>query len=115
MDKSQNKNTGNYGEDLAAEYLESVGYEIIERNKKYPFGEIDILARDKKTIILVEVKTVRGSGFGGALDLVRHKKQEKLRLLALALEKEYPNSDIRIDVIGVDLGEIDHIKNAVEG
>lgn len=115
MDKTRNKKTGNYGENLAVKYLQSIGYEIIERNKTYPFGEVDILAKDKKTIVIVEVKTVRGSGWGAASDLVRHKKQQKLKMLALALEKEYPSSDIRIDVVGIDSGKIEHLKNAVEG
>ena len=100
---------------MATEYLQSIGYEIIERNKIYPFGEIDILARDGKTIVIVEVKTVRGSGWGSAHDLVRSKKQQKLKTLALAVIKDYPGKDIRIDVIGIDKEKIEHIKNAVEG
>lgn len=115
MDKTKNKSTGNAGEEAAAEYLKTIGYEIIERNKILPFGEIDILARDKHTIVIVEVKTVRGNGWGLASDLVRYKKQEKLKLLALAVEKDYPGCDIRIDVIGIDSGKIQHIINAVEG
>ncbi|MFA5158333.1 MAG: YraN family protein [Patescibacteria group bacterium] len=115
MDKTRNKKTGSYGENLTAKYLESIGYKIIERNKTYPFGEIDILARDGKSIVIVEVKTVKGSGWGAASDLVRHKKQEKLKMLALVVSKEYPDTDIRIDVVGIDNGIISHIKNAVVG
>ena len=115
MDKTKNKQTGNAGEDLAAEYLLSKKYEIIGRNLNYAFGEIDILAKEKNTIVIVEVKTVKGSGWGSAADLVRHKKQEKLRLLALEIEKEYPGSDLRIDVIAINQGQIDHIKNAISG
>ena len=115
MNKTKNKATGNYGEDLACEYLIKLKYKILGRNITYPFGEIDILAEDKGTIVIVEVKTVKGSGWGSAHDLVRHKKQEKLRLLALALEKQYPQRDIRIDVVGIDEEKIEHIKNAVEG
>lgn len=115
MDKTKNKQTGNAGEDLAAEYLRSEKYEIIGRNINYIFGEIDILARDKEAIVIVEVKTVKGSGWGSAVDLVRYKKQEKLKLLALEIEKEYPQSDIRIDVIAINQEKIDHIKNAVCG
>lgn len=119
MDKSKNKSTGNLGEDAAAEYLTGKGYKILERNLRLFCGEIDILAEDKRTLVIVEVKTVRGSGFGQAQDLVRHKKQEKLRSLARALEQKYPNRNIRIDVIGVDLSDpdepkIEHLINAVE-
>lgn len=115
MDKSKNKSTGNVGEDLAVEYLISKKYRIIGRNITYSFGEIDILAQDSGVIVIVEVKTVSGGNWGTAKDLVRHKKQKKLRLLALVVEKEYPNRDIRVDVIGIDEGKIEHIKNAVTG
>lgn len=120
MDKTKNKNTGNLGEDIATEYLISRGYKIINRNLRLFCGEIDILAQDRKTLVIVEVKTVRGSGFGVAQDLVRYKKQQKLRNLARALMQEYQNRPIRIDVIGVDLTDsndpkIEHLVNAVEG
>jgi len=117
MNKTQNKITGNEGEECAALYLKTRGYKILERNLRFPFGEIDILAVDRRTIVIVEVKTVRGGGFGLAQDLVRFKKQQKLKLLARALEQQYPNRTIRIDVIGVDLSakepKFEHIANAV--
>lgn len=115
MDKTKNKSTGDYGEDLAAEYLLKLGYEIIERNLKLFCGEIDIFARDKGTLVIVEVKTVWGDGWGSAVELVRRKKEKKLRLLAKAIEKEHPKENIRIDVIGIDSGELTHIRNAVQG
>ena len=118
FNKSKNKSTGNQGEDLAAEYLTKLKYKILERNLRLTVGEIDILAQDKKTIVIVEVKTVRGEGFGLAQELVRYKKQEKLKLLARALTQKYPNSTLRIDVIGVDLSDpivpkFEHLINAV--
>lgn len=115
MDKTKNKSTGNYGEDLACDYLIEQKYKIIGRNITYPFGEIDILAEDRKTIVIIEVKTVWGAGWGSAVELVRRKKEEKLRLLARAIEREYPKKDIRIDIIGIDSGKLTHIINAVEG
>lgn len=118
FDKTKNKETGNIGEDTAAEYLLKLGYKITERNLRLFCGEIDILAQDKKTIVVVEVKTVRGSGFGLAQELVRYKKQQKLKLLGRAIAQKYPTSTIRIDVIGIDFSyglpaKIEHIKNAV--
>lgn len=119
MQKVLNKKTGNEGETIAAEYLESKGYKILGKNIELSIGEIDILALDHKVVVLVEVKTVKGSGYGPAKDLVRRAKQEKLRNLAKILEQRYPARTIRIDVIGVDLGEspaaIEHLINAVEG
>ncbi|TSC94451.1 MAG: putative endonuclease [Candidatus Berkelbacteria bacterium Athens1014_28] len=114
MDRSQNKSIGNVGEELAAEFLRREKYKILGRNINYPFGEIDILARDRDgAIVIVEVKTVRGFGWGGAADLVRHSKQQKLRLLARAITQEFPKNNLRIDVIAIDGDEINHIKNAV--
>ena len=119
FDKTQNKSTGNIGEEKAAQYLEHKGYKILGRNVKLFCGEIDILAEYKKTIVIVEVKTVRGGGFGLAQDLVRFAKQNKLRLLARAIQQEYPDRMLRIDVIGVDMSsgesQIEHLENAVEG
>lgn len=119
FDKKKNKQTGNIGEDLAALYLERKGYKIIDRNVVFPFGEIDILANFRGVIVIVEVKTVRGSGFGKAVDLVRYAKQNKLRLLARAVEQKHPGKAIRIDVVGVDMSDVEakfeHIESAVEG
>lgn len=117
FDKTKNKSTGDEGEQIAVDHILKLGYKVIERNLRLFCGEIDILAEDKKTIVIVEVKTVRGSGFGQAQDLVRYKKQEKLRLLGRAIEQQYPNRSIRIDVIGVHLYEdpprVEHLINAV--
>lgn len=118
FDKTKNKDTGDIGEEEAAKYLLELGYKVLERNLRLFCGEIDILAQDKKTVVVVEVKTVRGSGFGLAQDLVRYKKQRKLKLLGRVIEQKYPTKSIRIDVIGVDFScglppKIEHIKNAV--
>jgi len=118
FDRRQNKNTGNLGENITTKYLEEKGYKIIGRNIVFQFGEIDILASFDDTIIIVEVKTVKGKGFGAAQDLVRFSKQNKLRMLAKAIEQKYPNRAIRIDVIAVDISceniQIEHLQNAVE-
>lgn len=53
---------GKIGENIASDYLEKEGYEILERNIRQKFGEIDILAKDKKgTLCFVEVKTILAS------------------------------------------------------
>ncbi|OGD61912.1 hypothetical protein A2215_02130 [Candidatus Berkelbacteria bacterium RIFOXYA2_FULL_43_10] len=119
MDKTQNKSTGDEGEEIAAVYLEKLGYKILERNLKLFCGEIDILAQDHRTIVVCEVKTVKGTGFGPAKDLVRYKKQQKLRTLARAVEQQYPKSPVRVDVIGIEKyrnpPKIEHLKNVISG
>jgi len=106
---------GASGEDRAAVYLSHLGYEILDRNRRYSFGEIDILARDGKVIVLVEVKTGRTGQFGYAIERVGPKKQRKLRQLASRLEQDYQMATVRIDLVNVDGEEaVTHIKNALE-
>ena len=106
---------GRAGEDRAAEYLASIGYQIVERNRRYKLGEIDILARDGTTLVIVEVKAGRTGQFGYAFERVGPHKKHKLRTLARRLSQDFPTSTLRIDLINVDdSGEIIHLKNAVE-
>lgn len=107
---------GQSGEDRAAEYLRSIGYGILERNKHYPVGEIDILAKDGSTIVIVEVKAGRTGNFGYAIERVGPNKQHKLRQLARRFSQDYPRAMLRIDLLNVDpdTGEVIHYPNAIE-
>lgn len=113
----ERKQLGASGEDLAAEFLEKLGYKIIQRNLRLKVGEIDILAQDDETIIVVEVKTKRYTHQGLPEEQVDYFKKRKLCLLARAITQQYPNQAIRIDVIAIDETEfepkINHIVNAV--
>ncbi|OQA04509.1 MAG: hypothetical protein BWY68_00253 [bacterium ADurb.Bin400] len=117
LDKTRNKETGNLGEDAAVRFLQSRGYRILGRNLNFSCGEIDVLAEDHRVIVIVEVKTVRGAAFGPAQELVRRRKQEKLRQLASLIGQQHPNSSLRIDVVAVDYSTsppaIELIQNAV--
>lgn len=63
-EKTQKQNIGNIGEELAARFLVKQGYDIVERNYRKPFGEIDIIGRKEGLLHFVEVKTVsRETGF----------------------------------------------------
>lgn len=112
------KESGNLGESLATQYLKKSGYKILDLNQTSRIGEIDILARQKKDIILVEVKTKSGSEFGEGYEMVNYFKKKKLLLLAKSLQTKYPNSVIRIDVVSVNLAksppEIKHFISAVQ-
>lgn len=112
------KETGNYGEELATKFLKISGYKIIGRNVSNKLGEIDILARKKDVIIVVEVKTKSTKQFGEGYEMVNFYKRHKLLILAKSLQIKYPKSVIRIDVISVDLSsekpEIKHFESAVE-
>lgn len=114
----QRKQLGASGEDLATEFLEKLGYKILNRNLHLRVGEIDILAQDKDTIVIVEVKTKRYINQGRPEEQVDYFKQKKLCLLARAICQQYPNQQIRIDVIAIDETnfepKINHIINAVQ-
>lgn len=109
--------TGNLGEDLAVKFIKRQKFKILKRNWHSKIGEVDILARQKNTIIIVEVKTKTTPSFGHPAEMVNYYKQRKLIQLAKLVEMLYPRKDIRIDVVAVDLSVdppiIEQIENAV--
>jgi putative endonuclease len=95
---------GRYGENLAATHLETSGLEVVQRNWRCRDGELDIIARDGSTLVVCEVKTRAGLGFGSPLEAVTRPKL--LRLRHLAAQWLHDNTPpwahaIRIDVIGI--------------
>jgi putative endonuclease len=98
------RRVGQRGEALAFEHLKKKGYKIIEKNFKSPIGEIDIIARDGRTIVFVEVKARSSDDFGAAKWAVDQKKQRKLSLLALDYLKRQSLLDqsARFDVVAID-------------
>ncbi len=108
---------GKKGEILAQNYLKKLGYKIIATNMKNNIGEIDIIAKHKKTIVFVEVKTRISNAFGYPAEAVDERKQQKIRAVAeLYLQQnKLTNAPCRFDVVSV-LGDedykIDHIINA---
>lgn len=95
---------GQQGETEAVEYLKKKGYRIIKRNFRLGKGEIDIIARDGRTLVFVEVKTKAREGFGEPEDRVTIKKQHQIGKVALGyLQKEVKKEvDCRFDVVTVD-------------
>ena len=73
-----NKITGSCGEEYAALYLKKQGYKIVERNYKNKIGEIDIIAKHKKTLVFVEVKTRKTCEFGTPAEAVTYYKKQKI-------------------------------------
>jgi len=109
---------GKKGEDLAAGFLEANGYQILERNWRCPFGEIDIVAKEGEQFVFVEVKTKQNLDFGRPEEMVTFKKQQKLVKLAQAYlgEKNLWAADFRIDVVAIDFEvgqKINLIKNVI--
>ncbi len=114
--------TGAEGEKMAAEFLLRQGYRILERNFRTVLGEIDLIAKDGKVLVFVEVKARSGIRFGVpqmAVDLRKQAKMSRVALVYLS-QKKLEACECRFDVIGITKGsnggaEIEHFKDAFEG
>ncbi len=99
---------GAFGEHLAVRHLTAAGWEVLARNWRCRYGELDIVAVDPQgpTLVFVEVKTRTGDGFGGLAESVTAAKVRRLRLLAgqWLAERSRRCPVIRLDVVGVRLG-----------
>lgn len=103
--KPSRQRVGQMGEELAANHLQERGYAILERNLRLPgIGEIDILAQDGETLVVVEVRTRRGGAPFSPDDSVGPRKQAKLAELAQAVAyiREWEGS-LRVDLVAVEL------------
>ena len=114
--KSENKDKGNIGENIAAKYLKKQGYEIIKRNYTNSYGEIDIIAAHDGYIVFVEVKTRTGLEFGYPAEAVDAHKRRKISQVAggYIQSKRLYDYPVRFDVIEVYDGKINHIENAFD-
>lgn len=91
---------GRWGETVAQQFLVARGCEIIARNFRTRYGEIDLIVRDERTIVFVEVKTrVRDSGAGEAS--VDWRKQQRIVRAARAYVQHAPDAVYRFDVLVV--------------
>ena len=118
---------GRRGEELAADYLRSVGCGILTSNYRCPWGEIDLIARDGDELAFVEVRTRRSSSYGTPQESITHRKARHLvttarhYLQSCAQEKGQKDLPWRIDLIGITMEngrsspQIDHIKYAILG
>ena len=113
------KETGSYGEELAATYLQQHGYHIVTTNWHCQHGEIDIVARADDMLVFVEVKTRRTGSTQAAFSNITPKKRERLIASAYAYLDEHTDDDPawRIDAIGIALSSppvIDHVEDALD-
>ena len=117
---SLTKQEGDLGEAIATKFLKKSGYKILELNYRTPLGEIDIIAKDKETIVFVEVKTRSSKKFGLPGEAVNYQKQRHIRNSALYYLKSKGLLDkvsARFDVISILMSnitdyEIEHLQNA---
>ncbi len=120
MMKHTTKQTGNQGEDYAAEYLIKKHYKILERNYRKRTGEIDIIAEKKGVVVFVEVKTRHSTTLSQPFEAVDRRKQDKIIQTAIIyLYEKKLECDCRFDVCEVfvnqdtlRLHKIHYIENA---
>jgi putative endonuclease len=108
---------GAYGEALAAGHLTKQGMVLLDRNWRCDVGEIDLVLRDGRVLVVCEVKTRRSLAYGAPVACVSEQKAARLRRLAarwLAEHEVHPD-EVRIDLVGVLVPagapiEVDHVK-----
>lgn len=105
MNKAAHLVAGENAEQAACDFLLSKQFKLIERNVRYPFGEIDLLMQDGKELVFVEVRFRRSQSFGGGIESVTVSKRKKMANAAqawLSGNKHWANAACRFDVIAVD-------------
>ena len=114
---------GAWGEALAAEYLKSKKYTLLAVGFRCKFGEIDLIVKDKKHIVFVEVKLRKSADFAQAREYVHRRKQDRMRNTASIYLESHPSClQPRFDVIEIyapqgratPAPEIIHLEDAFE-
>jgi putative endonuclease len=95
---------GDRAERIACAYLAAHGYELIERNVRFPVGEIDLVAKDGHALCFVEVRSASSTAWGGAAASVTRQKQRRIiRAAQWYLQScRLPYPDVRFDVVAID-------------
>ena len=118
MIKKYKQRLGKSGEDLAVDFLKKKNFEILERNYRFGHKEIDIIGKDKNTVVFIEVKTGRSKIFGSPLEWVNLRKQKRMVEVAqdYIQKNNFTDFDFRFDVVAITIEkgkrEIEHIENA---
>jgi len=111
---------GKRGEALAVGELKKLGYKIVETNYRCRLGEIDLIAREGKSLVFVEIKTRRYKPLGYAKEAVHPRKQRQISKAALTYmkQKRLDGARARFDVVAISLtsegAKIEVIKNAFD-
>jgi putative endonuclease len=113
-----NQRIGKWGEDTVTAYLAERGYEIITRNARTPYGEIDIVAKQDDITVFVEVKSRTSNKMGLPEDSVTVRKQAHMLACAEHYAAENAIDHWQVDVIAVEgkVGlepKITHFENAI--
>ena len=111
------KQIGGQAEALAAAYLKQQGLKVVASNYHCRFGEIDLVMRDNKTLVFIEVRLRSHAGFGGAAESITATKRQRLVQTAQHYLQQHGEATCRFDAIlmrSLDMQDIEWIKNAFE-
>lgn len=111
-DNDTTSSAGKLAEELAARFLEKQGLPVVARNFRCRGGEIDLVCRDAKVLVFVEVRLRRNADFGGAAASITSSKQRRIILAAqhyLAAHAK-ADSDCRFDCILLDASTENNIE-----
>tara|TARA_R110001583_G_scaffold20001_2_gene77610 strand:- start:2826 stop:3185 length:360 start_codon:yes stop_codon:yes gene_type:complete len=108
---------GKKGEQLAVDFLLKSGYDIMERNYRFDKAEVDIIARLKDTLAIIEVKTRSTADFGNPQDFVKPKQIQRLvKAVDEYVTVNVLDVEVRFDIIAIvkegKLFKIEHLENA---
>lgn len=122
MSPDARRTLGQAGEQLASDHLARLGHEIVTRNHRTRFGEIDIVSRCGNTLVFTEVKTRRASKHAQPFDALGPAKQAQVRRMAFAYLSEVRDrptaAELRFDAVGIlidprgRLVALDHLEGA---
>jgi len=115
--KTENQEKGQKGEQLAADYLTSMGYSILEQNWRAGHLEVDIIASTETMLVVVEVKTRKSNALGEPEEFVTIQKQQNLiRAANYYILKNNITKEVRFDIVSVLMNKsepkLNHIQDA---
>ena len=113
MSESTNA-TGQAGEDTGVAMLREAGFQVLDRNFRCRYGEVDAVARDGDTIVFVEIKTRKTGAFGSPQEAVTGRKQARIARVAAQYLKlrGWLERPVRFDVIALGPEGREHLRDA---
>lgn len=106
---------GSAAEDAAADFLQQKGLKLIARNFRCPYGEIDLIMQDGKTLVFIEVRLRNNNNFGGAAMSITQSKQQKLKRSAERYMQIHGECACRFDAVlmqTIDTSTLEWVHNA---
>lgn len=98
---NSNLDIGEFGEDLATEYLMQQGFEILERNWRHRYWELDLICKEGNTTVFVEVKTRKSTKYGHPEEGLTKKKLKTIIAAGAEYLHKNPNWDVRYDCVSI--------------